>query len=364
MNSIKLKFHFLDLTICAVWMLFACGIYGGWLTPAFVIIMLAMFYRFVVSLSLSKMEIRSWLPLLIFAPFAAWFVFSNHYITEHIADYFFHLTHIEYNNVIYDVIVYFFLLWLVAVPYIYYLYLLIRKKALRTELTWGELVGAILWRDRQSQTISAILMVMLFAFISGLTMSARACQLMCFAAVPVTYWLICRYHRVSAEKAWVLVMAMVTFWYAQIQAGVWRVSLLFLSFALVIYVVIALYQKIKKVQLSIVLVIYLGILLPSFSIGYNQYACTHYARSGFHYLEPFKGILYITDGKGHYGLRDRYGLLIEPEYESIRVGEKLTSKWSHLYILQKDGHKKYYDVFNDKFVQETEAAKRMENERK
>lgn len=354
MKQMKLKLHYLDLTICAIWLLFAYGTYGGGITLPSVIMMLAVFYRFVLLFSLSKKEMRSWLPLLFFLPFAAWIVFSNHYCLEQIADYFFHLTHLEHSDVIHHTIVYFFLLWLFAVPYIYYLFLLIRKETLKTELTWLDLVGAILWHDKQTKTISAILMIMLLSFISGLSMSARGCQLMCFSAVPLTYWLICRYHKVRAEKAWVLVIAMGMFWLAQIQAGVWRGALLLLSFGLVVYVVVILYQKITNVRLSIVLVLYLGILLPSFSIGYNQYACIHYARSGFHYLEPFQGILYITDSEGHYGLRDRYGLLIEPEFESIRVGEKRTSRRNHLYILQKDGYNKYYDVINEKFVHASE----------
>ena len=110
MKQMKLKLHYLDLTICAIWLLFAYGTYGGGITLPFVIMMLAVFYRFVLLFSLSKKEMRSWLPLLIFLPFAAWIVFSNHYCLEQIADYFFHLTHLEYSDVIHHTIVYFFLL--------------------------------------------------------------------------------------------------------------------------------------------------------------------------------------------------------------------------------------------------------------
>ena len=145
---------------------------------------------------------------------------------------------------------------------------------------------------------------------------------------------------------------MVTFWFAQIMADWWRGFMLLISIVMVSYVGSILYQRTKKGLLCIGCVLYLGVFLPSFSIGYNQYACIHYARSGFHYLEPFRGILYITDGKGRYGLRDRYGMLIEPEYDTIRIGEKRTSYWSHLYILQKDGYNRYYDVFNNKYMKE------------
>lgn len=351
------KYLYLDLIICFVWMLFVFGRYGGWAIPAAVFCMPALFYRFVIAFSLSRNDVRSWLPLLIYAPFALWVVFSGYDVSvSQISDYFFHLTHIEHNDFIHGIIKNFFLFWLFALPYLYYLFLLIRKKTLRTELTWIELIGAILWRDKQTKIISAILMVMLIAFITGLSMSAAACQLMCFSAVPITYWLICRYNRVKAEKLWMLVIAMAIFWGAQIMAGWLRGFMLFISIVMVSYVGSILYQRTKKGLLCIGCVLYLGVFLPSFSIGYNQYSCIHYARSGFHYLEPFRGILYITDGKGLYGLRDRYGMIIEPEYETIRIGEKRTSYWSHLYILQKDSCNRYYDAFNNKFIQEPDTT--------
>ena len=350
------KLLYLDLIICSVWMLFVFGRYGGWAIPVAAICLPAVFYRFVLTFSLSKNEVRSWLPLLIYAPLSLWIVFSGYDISvSQIADYFFHLTNLEHNDFIYGLIKNFLAIWLFALPYLYYLFLLICKRTERTELTWTDLWGAILWHDKQTKIISAILIVMLISFITGFSMSAAACQLMCISTAPVTYWLICRYNSVKTEKLWMLVMAMAIFWCAQITSGVWRCFMLLISMGMVTYVGIILSHKMKDGLMAIALILYLGVMLPSFSIGYNQYACIKYARSGFHYLEPFRGILYITDGNGQYGLRDRYGMIIEPEYETIRIGEKRTSYWSHLYILQKDSCNIYYDAFNNKFVQESDA---------
>ena len=353
----KYKFLYLDLIICAVWMLFIFGMYGGWVSLFAAIVMPSVFYRFVLTFSLSKNEIRSWLPLLIYALLSTWTVLWGHnFCFDQIADYFFHLTNVEHNDFIHGLIKNFLVIWLFALPYLYYLFLLIRKKTIRTELNWTEIVGAILWHDKQTKVISAILMVTLIAFVTGLSMSAAVCQLMCIAAAPVTYWLICRYKSIEAEKLWLLVIAMVIFWYAQIMSGWWRGVMLLISLGMVAYVGIVISNKIKNVLMNIAFTLYLGILLPSFSIGYNQYACIQYARSGFHYLEPFRGILYITDGNGQYGLRDRYGMIIEPEYQTIRIGEKRTSYWSHQYILQKDSCNRYYDAFNNKFIQDPDTT--------
>ena len=206
-------------------------------------------------------------------------------------------------------------------------------------------------------------MIMLVAFLTGLFMNARLCQITCLTAAPLTYWLLCHYNKVKADKVWVLVVGMAFFWYAQIFAGVWRVSMLLASFGLVIYVGTRLYHNIKDNLLVNMMVLYLGILLPSFSIGYNQYACVNYARRGFYYLSPFQGILYITDSTRElYGLRDRYGLLVEPEYEHIREGDRLPYGWTYLYVLQKDGYNRSYDVYNNRFVRESDICPDLQHE--
>lgn len=53
------------------------------------------------------------------------------------------------------------------------------------------------------------------------------------------------------------------------------------------------------------------------------------------------------------GLRDRYGLFIEPEYERIRKSDKDRDYiWRCVYVLQKDCYNRYYDVYNNEFILE------------
>lgn len=352
------KLVFLDVIICAIWMMSVMGRYGGWISLSFLLVFFTGFYRFVLAFSLWKKEIRSWLPLLIYSPFALWQVIQNGYYNfSQIGEYFFHLTHIEHNAAVHNAIETFFRLWIVALPYVYYTFLIVGKRALRTELKWSDVGGAILWNNRLAQLVSSVLIVMLFTLYSGLSMNAKICQLTCLAASPVVYWLICRYQKVFHEKTWVIVLAMGIFWYAQVWADGWRVFFLLLSMGLVAYTATVFFKKTKNVLLSLMMTLFLGILLPSLSIGYNQYACTHYARANFSYLSPFTGILYVKNEEGLLGLRDRYGLIVNPEYESISIGDKRTTSWSHQYILQKEGKSRYYDVYNNKFVQESTDRK-------
>lgn len=347
----KTKLLCIDLAICSLWMLSALSGRNGWDEPFFVISVLGVLVRLVVSFSLYYQEKRSWLPLGIFALLTGLMVFGGDVSIGTIASYFFYLSGLENVSVIKDILAISLFLWIFVLPYLYMISLV--GKLRRTELTWKELLGGILWHDRLTKTCSAILAVMFLAFLTGMSMAPHLCQTVCFTAVPITYWLLCHYHQVKSDFLWLLIVSMAVFWYGQQYAGAWRASLLFISFALVVYVCTRLRKNTQSCLLAISSVLYLGILLPSFSIGYNQYACISYARKGFYYLNPFKGILYITDSTGElFGLRDRYGLLVEPTYEHITNGKFSSSNWAYEYAMQKDGYSRYYDVLNNVFVKE------------
>ena len=172
MNS---KLLFVDLAICSVWMLSMFGGRGSWAYPTFLFVVLEVLYRLVISFSLTHNEKRSWLPLLIFVPLIAMSVWVGVYngigdIIYRIFD----LTKLEYNVALKYALGGFLMLWLFVLPYVYYLYLLFRKQLVRTELTWKELVGGILWHGRLERTCSAMLMIMLVAFLTGLSIPHHA----------------------------------------------------------------------------------------------------------------------------------------------------------------------------------------------
>ena len=360
----KSKLLFVDLALCSVWMLSMFGGRGSWAYPTLLFVILEVLYRLVISFSLAYKEKRSWLPLLIFVPLIVMSVVVGMYNgVDDIVNHVFDLTKLEYYVAVKYALGGFLMLWLFVLPYVYYLYLLYHKQLIRTELTWKELVSGILWHGRLERTCSAILMIMLVTFLTGLSMNARLCQIMCLTAAPLTYWLLCHYNKVKADKVWVLVLGMAFFWYAQILAGVWRVGMLLVSFGLVVYVGTRLYHNTKNNLLVNTIVLYFGILLPSFSIGYNQYACINYARSRFYYMEPFSGIIYLTDSTRElYGLRDRYGLLVEPVYEHIRESDRFPNGRSYIYELVKDGYSRYYEVVNNTFIHEPDIRPDLQHE--
>lgn len=183
-------------------------------------------------------------------------------------------------------------------------------------------------------------------------MNQRFCQSICFVAPPLVYWMVCRYFNLKAEKVWLLLLGSVVFWYAQSLGGVFRVAALTASFMMIAYTCTYLYKSLKSHTVTIASILYLGVLLPTFSIGYNQYTCLNYPRSGYYYLAPYNGILYINDTTNGdlVGLRDRYGLLVEPEYEYIRPGFVTQWGWTTSFLLQKDGYSQTYHIYDNKIL--------------
>jgi len=347
----KTKLLLLDLSICSLWMLSLLGGRDGWYYPGIALAVLGVMMRFVVSFSLYFQEKRSWLPLALFAVLAGLLAYTENLGVGTIPRYFFYLTHLEYSEAVRLIIGIVLFLWIYVAPFVCLLFSLGNLR--RADLTWKELLGGILWHDRFTMTCSAVIAVMFLAFLTGMSMTPPLCQVVCITSVPFTYWLLCHCLRIKSEYLWLLVVSMIIFWYGQLLAGVWRTSLLLVSFGLVTFVGTRLYKNTQNLLLTICSVLYLGVILPSFSIGYNQYACINYARSGFYYLNPFKGIFYITDSSGElYGLRDRYGLLLKPEFEHIGGGFSTPYRWSFEYSMQKDGYTRFYDVLNNEFVNE------------
>lgn len=353
----KSKLLFIDLAVCSVWTLSMLGSRDNWLQPTLILAALSAAMRLSLSFCVFHYkEKRSWLPAALFAAMlvlAAVAECDNGVRTTIV--YAFELTGMEHDHTLRLLLQDAMGAWVLFAPLAIYLLMLPIRQLRKTDLTWADLAGTVLWRDRLTRTYSALMLVTLAAFFTGLSMDARTCQLTCLAATPLGYWILCRYYRAEPGRLWMLVAAMCLFWYAQLLPSLARVAVLLASLCMVAHVAAALFRTTKSRRVAILATLYLAVLLPSLAIGYNQYACLDTPRAGFHYLAPFRGILYVTDGSGQrYGLRDRYGLLVKPEYESIRIGNQDISTWRYIYIMKKDGERHYYDAYNNQFVLESE----------
>lgn len=344
------KFLWLDLAVCSVWMLMCLGCrmwYSGNNTVLFVIVS-----RIVFAFALYRREIRSWVPLLLSVGLFYFSVGAEYDVQiESLSSTMFHMLGLPVDGIARMVVMLVLGIWICFVPVVMYLMLLFCRRLGRTELRWKDVLGAIMWNDHSARTYSLLMLVAFGALLSGLAMNSRICLFVCLTAPVLSYRLLMRHYGMSSGNLAVMVAGMLLFYYAQPTAGVWRICLLGMSMAVVAYMCIRLYLFKGRLSVFVLSVLYIGAMLPSLSIGYNQYACMDYGRYCYHTLEPYQGIFFVKDHTGELvGLRDRYGLLVRPEYDSVVYHDK-RDVWGEL-ELRRNGYYTLYSVCDNTFRQD------------
>lgn len=191
-------------------------------------------------------------------------------------------------------------------------------------------------------------------------MNARLCLFASVVAPTLSFHLLKRYYGLEKGKVWVLVISMLIFFFAQPHAGLLRMVMLGISFSMVIYVCSSFYQDKKKLLLSVMSAIYVGILLPSLAIGNNQYTCFNVGRTGYYSLDIYPGIFSIEDKKtGKIGLRSRYGLLVKPEYDAFIY--HTSRHWFGELELRKNGYYTLYDICNNEYRKDNHISHQLQD---
>lgn len=354
----KNKLLWLDLAVCSVWLLAILGSRYDWNSGLHFVAILTAVMRLAFTFVLAKGDKRAWLPLGVMMALGIILLLGNKSVGIHgLVNYPFHILNVETDKTAQFVIGGFGVLWIWLLPVVLYLWKLFRKELSRTDLQWTDLIGGILWKDRRAGFYSALLLLCIVMLYTGLAMNARACRIVCLTVPVLSFWLIARYYNLRVKRLWILVVAMGVFFYAQPLGGMWRVVLLAVSFSLVVYMGCLLYQGLKKHVVPVFVILYVGVFLPSLAIGYNPYACIAYGRYHYFTHQPYEGIFYVKDGQ-KIGLRDRYGLLVRPEYEYIRHSQG--KKWYNQAALCKDGYVTLYDIDNAQVIKNNDIDGKLQ----
>lgn len=343
----------LDLAVCSIWTLAICGsrmLFGSYVAAALLFIVVSM--RLTFSFLITRNEKRALLPLVI--TLAGWTYLISigcDYGVYEMMHYPFYIFNMDFNRAVGLLLGLFTWSWLFLLPMVAYIMQFCRKRLERTECTWKDICGDILLSDHKARTYSAIMIVAVASLFAGLGMSMRTCLFMCVVAPTLTYWLLCRHYGAIYRKAWVIAIGMLVFFGAGQTAGAVRIALLMASFASVVYVCTSLYKATKSYVITVCAILFIGVMLPSISIGYNQYTCLNYARKGFYPAVPYNGVFYITDSTGElYGLRDRYKIILNPVYERIESSHRGSGFWCAVFETSKDGYTRVYDATNNCFM--------------
>lgn len=352
----------IDLAICSLWTIAALGSRIAWVaTPATWIVMLLIMSRLLLSFTLYHREKKSWIPGLLFMGLAAFAVSTELDIKlNELASKVFPLLNIDFDQWWYVGLTLAVATWLWVVPLAVFLVNIFRKGFLTDTLTWKDALGKLLWTDKTARTFCSLLLITIGTLYAGLTMNARLCLFASVVAPTMSFHLLKRYYGLEKGKMWVLVISMLIFFFAQTHAGLLRMSMLGISFSMVAYVCSAFYQYKKKLLLAVVSAIYMGILLPSLAIGNNQHTCFNVGRTGYYSLDTYPGIFCIEDKEtGKIGLRDRYGLLVKPEYETLVY--HTSRHWFGELELRKNGYYTLYDICNNEYRKDNHISHQLQD---
>lgn len=358
----KQKILWFDLALCSVCALVVLGCKSWWSSSAHLLILLTVIFRIAISFVLQRREKRGWITLAMFMGLTVLFVGFGHALAiPDLCRYPFYMLGIEFAPMAYTLINCAVVIWLWVIPFIIYIICLFRRRFTKTELTYKDLAGAILWHDKRARTYSLMMFVAVLSLYAGLAMDMQVCWITCIAAPTLSLWLLARHYQMETGRLWLIVVAMAIFYHAQTHSGLVRISMLGMSLVIVAYMCSSFYRNKGMLTLAAIATVYIGMLLPSLSIGNNQYTCINYSRKGFYTFEPCRGIFFVTDATGEkVGLRDRYGLLVEPEYEDIcwhgqgwRFGEA---------ELRKNGYTIYYNVCSNSLSNEGDISHELQDD--
>ena len=353
------KIFWLDLAVCSLWLLITLANCSWWSLSTHFLMVVTVVMRIILSFSLYRREKRGWIPLIVFSALFALLSVEGPVMstTGHFADLPFVVLGIDNDHLTHSVTKCILLAWLFLGPLTVYIAGRYKKTIRSSNMTWKDSLGAILWKDKGARLYGLLLLGAICALHSGLAMDNRMCRFACLVLSPLSFYLIARYVtscKGTSEKdpmvgkLWLMVAAMVIFFCAQRHAEIWRVWMLVTSISMVAYVCWRTFSKRGFAGLCILAIAYLGILLPTMAIGYNQYTCIKYGRQDLYPLGP-DNILRIKDLKTNkIGLRDRYGMLIEPAYENIVPNSRIIPLG--VYELRNNGCYTLYNVYQNEMV--------------
>lgn len=340
----------IDLAICSLWTIAALGSRIAWVdTPATWIVMLLIMSRLLLSFTLYHREKKSWIPGLLFMGLTVFAISTELDIKlSELASKVFPLLNLDFNRWWYVGLTLAVATWLWVVPLVVFLVNIFRKGCLTDTLTWKDALGRLLWTEKRARTCCSLLLIAIGALYAGLNMEERLCLFACIVAPTLSFYLLNRYYGGSNSKMWVLVASMLLFFFAQTHVELSRIAMLGISFCMVAYVCSDFYKSRKKLPLAFVTSIYLGGLLPSLAIGNNQYTGLGVGRTAYYSLDSYPGIFYIENKETRgVGLRDRYRILVEPEYEAFYY--HTPRHWFGELELRKNGYYTLYDICNNKY---------------
>lgn len=188
------KIFWLDLAVCSLWLLIALANCSWWSLPAHFLMVVTVVMRIILSFSLYRREKQSWMSLTIFSALFALLSFVGQVMitTGDFADLPFVVMGINNDHLTHTIIKCLLLAWLFLGPLAVYIVGLCRKTLTASTLTWKDVLGAIMWKDKGAMKYCQLMLIAVYALYAGLAMDMRVCRFACIVLPPLSLYLIIR----------------------------------------------------------------------------------------------------------------------------------------------------------------------------
>lgn len=357
-----------DLLICSVWAIFVWhfGVFSFEQTWAVVLFALyPAFLRLNISFMLFRNDKRSVWSVLTFIVLSLPGVFSeiNFKVIDRMIFYSLYATGIidspthllnsqwlisaettsGYCLAFYFVIIFLLTVWIGLGPVFVLIFKAVRRKMKDSTFSWYT-VWMGYFQDSLAVQYFSLFVLVWIAFMIGAAMPYRLSLVATLGMPCIAYYLINKYIR-KAVPIWVymlVILSSILFWYSQYTMNAWRIALLILSGILMAYASYCLWKRSGCFATGIFTLVFCGFALPLLAVGYNVYSVVDAERvSVFSNNYSKVGVLRIVSDKGT-GLRDRYGVIVEPVWEQISSGCEHSQ--NPYVVVTKNGVSKVYDL--------------------
>ena len=200
------------------------------------------------------------------------------------------------------------------------------------------------------QTFVMILVILGIAYTCGVDY-CDASTIAVLVLPALFYALVCRCISREVEYMDILTVLTASFLFvcSQYAISMYRIILLLMSLGVMSVVLIRLACSTGRYWTAAAVYVTMAILLPVFSLGYNPYSVLD-ARKVRHYdgYEYSPNGLMLISGRDGVGIRDRYSLVLPPEYERV---EHLVPSKPYCKVM-KDGEWMIYDIVRQELLSE------------
>lgn len=217
--------------------------------------------------------------------------------------------------------------WSWLMPILAYAILFLRRKTIKNEYRWYDLVGLAIFKDRAGRLLLTMLLLMFIAYMVGYQLNGQLSFYALMSLPLVAYYHLNKYveRMVHWSEYVILAVGLFIFDKAQYEINEERMMYLAVSGLAILCVCVWMFLRTKRVMASLFALVMAAVVLPGLSIGYNIYQSLEGARSiNYVNIGTKRGYMYIMrseDDNGAkkmlFGIRDRYRTTIPCQFRVI-----------------------------------------------